>query len=128
MTETTNAEKLRVGDGFVVWIIGQSVEETSLLDPMPEGAETIEERDEDDPENVDAAILITDNRVALADDFDEVLPQLGSIPIVWIAYPLNGHSDLNEDTLQELVGDYGWRAVESIALDETWAAMRIIQS
>ena len=128
MTETTNAEQLRIGDGFVVWIIGASVEETSLLDPLPEGAETIEVRDEDEPENVDAAILVTDNRTALADDFDEVLPQLGSIPIVWITYPLNGHSDLDEANLQDLIGDYGWTAVESIALDETWAAMRILQS
>jgi hypothetical protein len=104
MTETTNAERLRIGDGFVVWIIGASVEETSLLDPLPEGAETIEERDEDAPDNVDAAIMITDNRAALADDFDEVLPQLGSIPIVWITYPLNGHSDLDEQALQDLVG------------------------
>ena len=128
MTEMTNAEQLRIGDGFVVWIIGASVEETSLLDPLPEGAETIEVRDEDEPENVDAAILVTDNRTALADDFDEVLPQLGSIPIVWITYPLNGHSDLDEANLQDLIGDYGWTAVESIALDETWAAMRILQS
>lgn len=128
MTETTNAERLRIGDGFVVWIIGASVEETSLLDPMPEGAETIEVRDEDEPENVDAAILITDNRAALTDDLDEVLPQLGSIPIVWVTYPLDGHSDLGEDTLQDLLDDYGWIAVESIALDETWAAMRILQS
>ena len=128
MIETTNAEKLRIGDGFVVWIIGSTVEETSLLDPLPEGAETIEQRDEDEPENVDAAILITDNRTALADDFDEVLPQLGSIPIVWITYPLTGHSDLDEDTLQDLLADYGWSAIESIALDETWAAMRILQS
>jgi hypothetical protein len=128
MIDTTNAEKLRIGDGFVVWIIGSTVEETSLLDPLPEGAQTIEVRDEDEPENVDAAIMITDNRTALADDFDEVLPQLGSIPIVWITYPLDGHSDLNEETLQDLLGDYGWNAVESIALDETWAAMRILQS
>src|SRR5689334_23990945 len=98
MTETTNAEKLRIGDGFVVWIIGASVEETSLLDPLPEGAETIEVRDEDEPENVDAAILVTDDRTALTDDFDEVLLQLGSIPIAWITYPLTGHSDLDEDT------------------------------
>lgn len=128
MTDMTNAEKLRIGDGFVVWVIGASVEETSLLDPLPESAETIEARDEDEPDNVDAAILITDNRTALADDFDEVLPQLGSIPIVWITYPLNGRSDLDEATLQDLIGDYGWQAVESIALDETWAAMRILQS
>ncbi len=128
MTETSNAEQLHITDGFVVWIIGATVEETSLLDPLPEGAETIEQRNEDEPERVDAAILITDNRTALVDDFDEVLPQLGSIPVVWITYPLTGHSDLSEDTLQDLLADYGWGAVESIALDETWAAMRIRQS
>ena len=127
MTETTNAEKLRIGDGFVVWIIGASVEETSLLDPMPEGAETIEVRDEDEPENVDAAILITDNRAALTDDFDEVLPQLGSIPVVWIAYPIR-EADIDEDAIQELTADYGWYALESIVLDETWAALRIEQT
>ncbi|MEJ7633870.1 hypothetical protein [Aeromicrobium sp.] len=128
MTETTMAEKLRITDGFVVWVIGATVEETSLLDPLPEGAETIETRDEDDPEHVDAAVMVTDSRTALADDFDEILPQLGSIPVVWITYPHSGRSDLSEDNLQELLADYGWGAIESIALDETWAALRIRQS
>ncbi|AXT85820.1 hypothetical protein C6I20_11890 [Aeromicrobium sp. A1-2] len=128
MIETSNAEKLHISDGFVVWVVGATVEETSLLDPLPEGAVTIEVRDEERPESVDAAIMVTDNRTALADDFDEVLPQLGSIPVVWIAYPLHGHSDLDEETLQSLLSEYGWEAIESIALDETWAAMRIQQS
>ncbi|MGA8987585.1 hypothetical protein [Aeromicrobium sp.] len=128
MIETSNAEKLHISDGFVVWVVGASVEETSLLDPLPEGAVTIEERDEEQLQTPDAAIMITDNRTALADDFDEVLPRLGSIPVVWITYPLDGHSDLDEDTLQSLLSDYGWGAIESIALDETWAAMRIQQS
>jgi len=125
MSETTNAEQLHITDGFVVWVIGASDEEVSLLDPLPEGARTIEVRDEDDPENVDAAVLVTDNRPALVDDFDEVLPQLGSIPIVWVTYPTGG--ELDEDVLQDLLADYGWTAVESIPLDETWAAMRIHQ-
>jgi hypothetical protein len=125
MIETSTADKLHIGEGFVVWVIGTTVEETSLLDPMPEGAEAIEVRDEDYPERVDAAIMVTDARTSLADDFDEVLPQLGSIPIVWVAYPLD-QSDLDEDTLQDLLGDYGWEAVESIGLDDAWAAMRIV--
>ena len=127
MDTVTNAEKLRISDGFVVWIIGTSVEETSLLDPMPEGAEMVEQRDEEDPESVDAAILFADDRTQLADSLDDVLPQLGSIPVVWIAYPIR-EADLGEDALQELVADYGWYAVESILLDETWAGLRIEQS
>ncbi|KAA1378114.1 DUF3052 family protein [Aeromicrobium fastidiosum] len=126
-TDVTNAEKLRISDGFVVWIIGTTVEETSVLDPMPEGAEMIETRDEDAPESVDAAILFADDRTRLADSFDDVLPQLGSIPVVWVAYAIR-EDDIDEDSIQELVADYGWFAEESILLDDTWAALRIEQS
>lgn len=127
MSETLIADKLRISEGFVVWIIGRTVEETALLDPLPEGAEMLEERDEDQPESVDAAMLFVDSRTGLVDQLDEVLPQLGSIPIVWITYPSNGHSDLGETRIVELVGDYGWQSVESILLDETWSAVRILQ-
>ena len=126
-TDVTNAEKLRISDGFVVWIIGTTVEETSLLDPMPEGAEMIEARDEEEPEPVDAAIVFADDRTQLADSFDDVLPQLGSIDVVWIAFPVRD-AGVDEDSIQELVADYGWYAVESILLDDTWAALRIEQS
>ena len=127
MTEPTNAEKLRISDGFVVWIIGTTVEETSLLDPMPEGAEMIEARDEEEPESVDAAIVFADDRTQLADSFDDVLPQLGSIDVVWISFPVRD-AGVDEDSIQELVADYGWYAVESILLDDAWAALRIEQS
>lgn len=126
-SEQSSAEKLRISDGFVVWVIGTSVEETSVLDPMPEGAEMIEVRDEEEPESVDAAIVFADDRVQLADSFDDVLPQLGSIPVVWISYPIRS-SEIDEDAIQELIADYGWYAVESILLDETWAGLRIEQS
>lgn len=126
-TDVTTAEKLRISDGFVVWIIGTTVEETSLLDPLPEGAEMIETRDEEEPESVDAAILFADERTRLADSFDDVLPQLGSIPVVWIAYPIR-EENIGEDSIQELIADYGWFAEESILLDDSWAALRIEQS
>lgn len=88
----------------------------------------IEELDEDEPEQVDAAVLFAVERTELADSFDEVLPRLGSIPTVWIAYPVHERALIDEDSIQELVADYGWYAVESVALDETWAALRIEQS
>ena len=125
-TDATNAEKLRISDGFVVWVVGTTAEETSLLDPMPEGAEMIEARDEGEPEPVDAAVLFADERTQLADSFDEVLPQLGSIPVVWVAFPIQD-DQIDEDAIQELVADYGWYAVESILLDDRWAALRIEQ-
>jgi hypothetical protein len=128
MTETMNADKLRITEGFVVWVVGRTVEETALLDPLPEGVEVVEERNDDQPDNTDAAILFVDSRTELVDQLDEVLPQLGSIPIVWICYPSSGHFDLGEHTIIELVDDYGWQSVETAALDETWSAVRIQQA
>jgi hypothetical protein len=126
-TDVTNAEKLRISDGFVVWVIGTTVEETSLLDPLPEGATMIETRDEDEPEPVDAAILFADDRTQLADSFDDVLPQLTSIDVVWVAFGVHDEQ-IDEDSIQEFVADFGWYAVESILLDDSFAALRIEQS
>ncbi len=130
MTEMSNAEKLHITDGFVVWIIGQSIEETTLLDPMPEGAETIEDRqdDEEQPDSIDAALLFVQDRTDLVDHLDDVLPRLGSIPIVWVTYPVRGRNDIDADGIQELVAEYGWQTVERANLDETWSAVRLLQT
>lgn len=127
MTETSNAAKLRISDGFVVWIIGSSIEGASVIDPLPEGAVMIEVRAEDEPDSVDAAIVFADDRTQLADSFDDALPQLGSIPLVWITYPFHD-AGVDEDSIQEMTADYGWYAVESVVLDDTWAALRVEQT
>lgn len=124
--EHSNVERLRISEGSVVWIIGSTVEETSLLDPLPEGAEIVEERDEDDPGLVDAAVLFTDDRLQLAEDFDEALPRLVSIPLVWVVWPTD--ADVDQAAVQELLGDYGWAAVETVGLDDPWSALRIEQT
>lgn len=124
MSEPTLAEKLRISEGFVVWIIGGTVEEASILDPLPEGVELIEQRDEEFPESVDAAIIVARGSDELGETFDDVLPQLGSIQVVWVVYAIENYEDLDETSLQELVADYGWYAVESVVLDDTWAALR----
>jgi hypothetical protein len=127
MTEQSNAEKLRISDGSIVWIIGSTVEETSLLDPLPEGVEVVEQRDDEhDPDLIDAAIVFADDRLQLAEQFDETLPQLGSIPLVWVSWPAG--TDVDQQAIQELLSDYGWAAVETVTLDETWSALRIEQS
>ncbi|MCW2801761.1 MAG: hypothetical protein JWQ70_3233 [Aeromicrobium sp.] len=127
MTETSNAEKLRITDGFVVWVIGRNVEETTLLDPLPEGVETVEHRDEDEPEVIDAAILFVEDRNQLAEQLDEVLPRIGSIPLVWVSFPVSS-SRIDTDVIGELVADYGWHPIEITALDETWSAVRLLQA
>lgn len=135
MTEMTISEKLRITEGYVVWVIGQTVEATALLDPLPEGAVVIDrevEDDEDDDDEqqdlIDGAVLFVDNHTQLVDDLDEFLPQLGSIPVVWVCYPLGGRTEIEADTIGQLVADYGWQTVEHAALDDAWSGVRLEQA
>lgn len=135
MTETSIAEKLRITEGYVVWVIGQTAEETALLDPLPEGAVAIEERHqdvEDDEDSgadlIDGAVLFVESQAQLTDDLDEFLPQLGSIPVVWICYPIGGRTEIAVETIGDLVADYGWHTVEHIELDEAWSGVRLEQA
>jgi len=124
MTEDlTNAERLGIGEDDVVWVVADSVEETALLDPLPPGAETV-----DEPlESMDAAVLLADNVDALEVRLDEVLPVLGSTPVVWISYPLERLHGLSRDVVAPLVDEYGWDIGPEVPLDETWCAVRLHQ-
>lgn len=132
MTETNIADKLRITEGYVVWVIGRSVEETALLDPLPEGAVAIERGNDDDeddePDLIDGAILFVESRAQLVDDLDEFLPQLGSIPVVWICYPIRGRTEIEADAIGQLVADYGWHTVEHVPLDDAWSGVRLEQA
>lgn len=131
MTETNIADKLRITEGYVVWVIGQSVEETALLDPLPEGAVAIEQRsddDDDEPDLIDGAILFVESRAQLVDDLDEFLPQLGSIPVVWICFPVSGRAEIDAQAIGQLVADYGWHTVEHVPLDDAWSGVRLEQA
>jgi hypothetical protein len=123
MTEPTHAETLGITEGSVVWVVADSVEETALLDPLPDGARTVDEpRD-----RMDAAVLLTDNLASLEVRLDEVLPSLGSTPVAWISYPSGNPREIDREALVSLVDEYGWALGPEVRLDETWTAVRLRQ-
>lgn len=119
--EPTNAETLGITADSIVWVVADSVEETALLDPLPAGAETVEEP----IDGMDAAVLLAENLNALQVRLDEVLPSLGSTPVAWIVFPAGRSRELDRDTLLDLVGEYGWGVGTEVQLDETWTAVRL---
>lgn len=123
MSDQTNSEKLQIKDDSVIWVISTNDEESALLDPLPEGAEVVDEA----AEGMGAAILFVEDRESLVAYLDEILPQLGSTPVIWISYPKGNRTDINRDSIWELVGDYGWRLVSNISLDDVWSAVRLKQ-
>jgi hypothetical protein len=121
VTESTLAETLGITAGSVVWVVADSIEETALLDPLPAGAETVAEP----VDRMDAAVLVADNLAALQGRLDHVLPELGSTPVAWIAYPSGHPRELGREALVALVGEYGWRLSAEVQLDDTWSAVRL---
>jgi hypothetical protein len=57
-----------------------------------------------------------------------VLPLLGEEAVLWFAYPKGSSkslkSEVNRDSLWELMAPLGLRPVRQIAIDEDWSALR----
>lgn len=124
MSDQTNAEKLQIREDDIVWVISTNDEEAALLDPLPHGAETVDEP----VDGLGAVIMFVEDRLALMTQLDEILPQLGSTPVIWIAFPKGNRSNINRDSIWELIGEYGWRLVSNVSLDDVWSAVRLKQS
>ena len=124
MSDETNAEKLQIKDNDVVWVISTNDEEAALLDPLPDGAETVDEP----VDGMSAVIMFVEDRPSLVSQLDEILPQLGSTPVIWIAFPTGNRSSINRDSVWELISEYGWQLVRNVSLDDVWTAVRLKQS
>lgn len=123
MSDTTNSEKLQIKDDFLIWVISTNDEESALLDPLPAGAEVVDEA----TDGMNAAILFVEDRESLTAYLDEILPRLGSTPVIWICFPTGNHADVSHDSIRDLVEEFGWRPVSNILLDDVWSAVRLKQ-
>jgi hypothetical protein len=124
MSKKTNAEKLQIKDDYVVWVISTNDEEGALLDPLPDGAEMVDEP----VDGMSAVVLFVEDRESLVAQLDEIIPQLGSTPVIWIGYPKGNRTDINRDSIGDLIDDYGWRLVSNVSLDPVWSAVRLNQA
>jgi hypothetical protein len=117
--ETSNASLLGISEGSVVWVVGDTEEELSLVDPHSEVV--------DEPvSGMDAVILVVDRRAELQERLDDVLPAIGSTENVWLVYPSEG-TDLDRAWLREQVADYGWAFGASAELEDDWTAVQLRQ-
>ncbi|MBC9225971.1 hypothetical protein GL325_06545 [Aeromicrobium sp. 636] len=147
--DLTTAELLGITPGSLVWIVGDSVEETALLDPLPEGVETYEDEVVEQPDDrwfddtwtgaenqleptepvkpsgIDTAVIAVSNSQEFHMRLDDVLPRLGSVGSVWVLFPTGS---LPLPILSTGVSEYGWGTAEPTLLDDTWSAVRLWQS
>ena len=145
--EQTNAEKLGISEGSLIWQVGDSIEELALIDPMPEGVETYDDKVDDSgedwvnntwteinfdfvffkdtaPTEIYTALIAVSNVDEFQTRLDDTLPRMGSVGRVWVIFPA---AELPLETLQGGANEYGWGTLAPVTLDETWSAVELVQ-
>ncbi len=152
MTQPTIAALLGIESGSRVWLIGDTVEESSLLDPLPDGVEIFTTHDfvdhatddvqdqtwgavflEPEPEapheqtrphGINTAVIVVSHPQEFHRTLDETLPRMGSVARAWILYAAQ---TLPTDVVTTGISDYGWSPAETFPVNDTWQALRITQ-
>ena len=76
---------------------------------------------------VSPLMVFLNNHKELLEMVPRVAVMLAQGGILWLAYPktaAKGGTDINRDSLWQLVEPLGWRPVRQVALDEVWSALR----
>ena len=121
MSDRPVAAKLLIKPGDAVWI--SDAARQPLLGPLPDGVGVLAGRP------VDAtwdrvAIVIADDASSVRAVFDAQSTALLAVPVVWILYPKANRTDVNRDSLWQMIAPYGLRPITQVAVDETWSALR----
>jgi hypothetical protein len=111
------AGKLQLRPGVSVAVVGKP---PGLELDLPTGTT-------DQPDDTQAALFFCSDRAELEHRRDQLAAAAKDDRLVWIAYPKAGQlgTDLNRDSLRELLAGEGVRPVRQIAIDDTWSALRL---
>jgi hypothetical protein len=114
----TVGEKLQLKPGQSLFVADKPSGLT--LDLPPESAQT------DDLGSADAALFFCVTRRDLERARAMLVAAAREDRLVWLGYPKARQlgTDLNRDSLWELLSGDGIRPVRQIAIDETWSALR----
>jgi hypothetical protein len=117
---TPIAKKLQIKPGTRVTIHGAPKEALAVITPLPDGASMVKS-------GADVAVHF----VKWSRDIEPLAAKPQALaPITWLAYPKKTsglESDLTRDAGWDPLFARGFIGISSIAIDETWSAIRIRQ-
>lgn len=121
---TSLAKKLRMKTDMRGLIIGAPPAYLELLEPLPDGADI-----SSTPSGTYTFIQVFVKRLSeMSQVSRRISKHAAPNAVVWISYPKKGSaiaSDLGRDVIREQIAATGWDTVAIVAIDETWAALRI---
>ncbi|PZF81483.1 hypothetical protein [Jiangella anatolica] len=117
MSTKTVAEKLLIKPGASVWL--SHPDRRGLLDPLPADVRMVAT-----PAGAGVAVVFADHAASVRELLSRHRDEVTASPVVWIAYPKGGRTDINRDTLWPIVAEFGLRPNGQVAVDEVWSALR----
>ena len=123
MSPTQIDKKLRLKEGQKVLIINAPQDYTQILGTIPEGVTFVESNSRD----VDFVHLFVHNKAELEKFIDTALKSIRYDGLLWISYPkgsAKAETDINRDSLWDLLLEKKIRPVTQISINDTWSAVR----
>ncbi len=117
------AKKLGLKPGMRALVIGAPEGYRKLLEPLPAGVQVAESMG---GKNEFVQFFVT-RQAELKKRVAVLLKHAVAGALVWIAYPKKTsgiESDLDRESVREVMNGVKWRAVMIVAIDGTWAALR----
>ena len=117
MADKSVAAKLLIKPGTSLWISDD--DRRPLLGPMPDGIET-----SSDPSKASTAIVVADDAASVQREFATSGTALLGSGNLWVLYPKGNKADINRDSLWPILGEFGFRPISQVSVDDTWSALR----
>jgi hypothetical protein len=117
MAEKSVAEKLLIKPEATLWVA--SDDDLARLGPLPPGV-----RRTGTPGEADTVVLFAADQASLRAALASHGADLARAPLIWVAYPKGGRSDMNRDSLWPIVAELGLRPISQVSIDDTWSALR----
>jgi CheY-like chemotaxis protein len=114
-------KKLGIREGCAVVLVNPPEMFERKLEPLPEGAEVVEE-----PTCARVALLFVTSQVELARNFRVLAKALPEKTAFWIAWPKKASrakTDLTENVIREFALGADWVDYKVCAIDETWSGL-----
>jgi hypothetical protein len=118
LSKVTVASKLQIKPGQTTAVLAQPKDvELELPGEVPVVP---------DPAGADAVVVFAVDRAELDKRRRPLIESAKRDALTWLAYPKAGKlgTDLNRDSLYQLLLSDGVRPVRQIAIDDTWSALR----
>jgi len=117
MPDKSVADKLLIKPGSTLWISDEG--RRDLLGPLPDGVEPTA-----DPSKASTSIVIADDGESVRRRFATDGTALLASDNLWVVYPKGNKADINRDSLWPILGDFGFRPISQVSVDDTWSALR----